>query len=148
MFRDRPLVGHGFGHYNEAKLDYLHDHSIQMPLEMARPYDQHNVFLNLLVETGLLGMGAFAAVLILWIRDAWRLACSPTAPLWVRQQGLLFLALGANYLSNGMFQDVAVMSSVHMLLFFVAGVTAALRPQTEVAEATLPALDTRFAPVR
>ena len=33
MFRDRPLLGHGFGQYNTAKVYYLHDRSLQMPLE-------------------------------------------------------------------------------------------------------------------
>ena len=48
------------------------------------------------------------------------------APLWVRQQGLLFLALMAAYLTNAMFHDVSRMPAVNMLLYFVAGVTAGL----------------------
>jgi O-antigen ligase len=138
MFRERPLLGHGYGQYNTAKVHYLGDRSTDLVLESSRPFHQHNVFLNLLVETGLLGMCAFTVVLAFWARDAWRLASSATAPLWVRQLGVLLLALGANYVITGMFQDVAVMSSVNMLFFFVAGTTAAMRPQLENATALLP----------
>ena len=144
MFYDRPLMGHGFGQYNAAKAYYFNDRSLDMPLEKARPYHQHNVFLGLLVETGLIGMGTFALVLFIWTRDAWRLARSGTAPLWVRQMGLLFLVLAANYLVSGMFQDVAIMPSVHILLFLLAGATAALRDRVE-CRATIPVARTRLA---
>ena len=47
---------------------------------------------------------------------AWRLWRSDDAPLWMRQQGLLFLVLAANYLANGMFQDMTIIPMVHMIL--------------------------------
>jgi len=128
MFLDRPLAGCGFGHYRDEAGNYLADRSTAMPLEKARPYHQHNVFLALLTETGLLGMGLFLALLVLWTRDAWRLWHTPSAPFWARQQGLVFLALMGNYCANAMFQDVSIIPMVNMLLFFAAGLTAGLRP--------------------
>jgi hypothetical protein len=66
-----------------------------------------------------------------WTRDAWRLWSNAALPLWARQQGLLMLiALGA-YFTNGMFHDVSVQPMMNMTLFFLAGVTARLRPLTE-----------------
>lgn len=127
MFRDRPLLGYGYGQYLNEHVNYLADRSTDLPLERARPYSQHNVFLALLVETGLLGMGLFVLLLALWTRDAWRLWRRDATPWWARRQALLLLALGACYLPNAMFHDVALMPMGNMLLFFVAGLTAGLR---------------------
>ena len=100
----------------------------------ARDYIPHNVVLSLLTETGLVGLGLFVAMVFL---DPRRLAVVADAalPLWARQQGLLMLiALGA-YFINGMFHDVSVMPMMNMTLFFLAGVTAGLRPLLEPAAA-------------
>lgn len=126
MFLDRPLLGCGFGQYLEQNADYTSDRSSELVLEKARPFVQHNTFLALLTETGIAGAGLFAAVLILWTRDAWRLWRRQSAPLWARQQGLLFLGLVANYAINAMFHDVSIIAMVNMLLFFCAGVVTGL----------------------
>ncbi len=127
MFKDRPLFGCGYGQYMNEHGKYLSDRTTKLALETGRPFVQHNVFLNLLVETGLIGMVLFIILLILWSRDAWRLWHSPGAPLWARQQALLFLTMMGAYLSNATFQDVALMQMANTLLFFVAGLTAGVR---------------------
>ena len=134
MFLDRPLFGCGLGHYSDQSCYYLADRSTALPLEKARPYCQHNAFLSLLTETGLLGMGLFLTLLGVWIRDAWRVWRSGAAPPWARHQALLFLALVGSYLANAMFHDVSIIPMVNMLLFFMAGVTAGLRPFCEPAK--------------
>jgi O-antigen ligase len=126
MFLDRPLLGCGFGQYQEVSGDYTSDRTSQLVLEKARTYIQHNVVLSLLTETGLVGAGLFVTLLAMWTHGAWGLWQSPTAPLWIRQQGLLFLALMGNYGANAMFHDVSLIAMVNMLLFFSAGVTMAL----------------------
>ena len=131
MFLDRPLAGCGFGQYLQESRPYFSDRSTDLPLEKARPFVQHNVLLALLVETGLLGAGLFLSMLLLWARDAWRLCRAAPAPLWARQQALLLLVTMAGYLANGMFQDVAMIPTVNMLLFFMAGLTASLRHLAE-----------------
>jgi hypothetical protein len=75
----------------------------------------------------LAGMGLFAALLLLWTRDALRLWRAPQAPVFARRVALVFLALEVNYVVNGMFHDVAIIPMVNMLLFFLAGVTEGLR---------------------
>lgn len=134
MFLDRPLLGCGFGQYMDESKYYLHDRSTTLVLEKARPYCQHNVFFSLLTEMGLVGMGLFVALLFFWTRDAWRLWRCLTVPLWVRQQGLLMLALLGNYLANGLFHDVSLIPMVNMVLFFLAGVTRGLVPLVEEAD--------------
>ncbi len=130
MFLDRPLLGCGYYQYKTEHLNYLSDRSTSLPLERAREFIQHNVALSLLTETGLLGLGLFAAMLFFWARDAWRLWCNATLPLWARQMGLLLLIALGVYLLNGMFHDVSVLPMANMTLFFLAGATAALRPLT------------------
>jgi O-antigen ligase len=128
MFLDHPLFGCGFGQYKEHDIEYLDMVVGDLDLEKARPYHQHNVFLAMLSQTGLLGFGAWMIMLGLWTRNAWRLWSSRQAPLWARQHALLFLALLAAYSFNGMFHDVSIISMVNMLLFFVAGVCQGLVP--------------------
>ncbi len=126
MFLDRPWLGCGYGQYDLERLPYLADRSSDLPLEKTYPYTQHNGFLALLVETGLAGMGLFILLLVLWIRDAWRLWANATAPLWVRQTGLLLLAAMGAYLPNAMFHDTNIIDGVNLLLFFLAGTVVGL----------------------
>ncbi len=131
MFLDRPLTGCGLGQYRHESAPYFSDRTTDLPLEKARRFHQHNVVLSLLVETGLLGAGLFLLLFYYWVRDAWRLHRSTTAPDWARQQAILFLATVAGYFANGMFQDMSLISMANMLMFFMAGLTAGLRPWTQ-----------------
>lgn len=131
MFLDRPLLGCGFSQYPKESANYVSDRSTSLPLEKGRGYVPHNVLLSLLTETGLLGLVAFVMLVSLWGRDAWRLWRLRSAPLWARQQGLLFLTVLAVYFINGMFHDTSVVPMAHMTLFFLAGVTAGLRPMLQ-----------------
>jgi O-antigen ligase len=135
MFLDRPLLGCGFGQYDMESRPYFSDRSTDLPLEKARRYDQHNVFLALLAETGLVGAGLFVMTLAFWARGAWQLWQSDGESLAVRQCGLLFLATLGVYLANAMFHDLALISMVNMLLFFLAGITAGLSPAPHASRA-------------
>jgi O-antigen ligase len=145
MFKDRPFFGAGFQHYREAAAPYLSDRSTELELEKVRPYIQHNVFLSQLTEIGVLGLGLFLMTLGLWTRDAWQLWTNQELPLWRRECGLLFLAVLANYVVNGMFHEVSVIPMVHMLLFFAAGMIESVRPRAQFARtsARVPSADWR-----
>lgn len=125
MFLDRPLFGCGYGQYPVAQIDYLSDHTTDLPLGKARPYVQHNVFLSLLTETGLVGMVLFVGVLAFWTIDANRLRRENSIGPQAQTLGILFLAMMCYYVANGMFQDIALMPQGNMLLFFLAGVAEA-----------------------
>ena len=133
MFLDRPVFGCGYGQYGTEHENYVSDRSTSLALERGRGYSSHNLPLSLLVETGLIGLTFFATILFFWGRDAWRLWRDASLPLWARQTGLLFLAALGVYLVNGMFHDVSVVMMVNMAFFFLAGVTAGLRPLTAPA---------------
>jgi O-antigen ligase len=140
MFLDHPVFGCGYSQYKPEHLNYLSDRSTELVLEKGREYIPHNVVLSLLTETGLVGLGMFLAIIFFWARDAWRLWQTKTAPLEVRQQGLLMLVVLGTYFLNGMFHEVSAVPMANMLLFFLAGVTAGLRPwlQTAVNQNTAP----------
>jgi O-antigen ligase len=138
MFLDRPLLGCGYGQYLHENSDYVEDRSTDLPLPKARPYVQHNVWLSLLTETGLAGMLLFTTLLVMWARNAWRIEHDAAAPAWVRAEALLLLAMLAAYGANAMFQDVSLIPMVHMLLFFMAGLSEGLRRYVGAAQVTRP----------
>jgi O-antigen ligase len=147
MVEDRPLFGCGFGQYLPEHKNYLADRSTELVLEKCRPYSPHNLLFGIVTETGIVGLGLFLALLVAWSRDAWRLWRAVESPLWMRQQGLFFLAVLSAYLVNGMFHHIALIPMSNLLLFFVAGMNAAVRPvsgDAEIMAARLsPASDTQ-----
>lgn len=166
MFLDRPIAGHGYGHYFETSEPY---HAIRrhgLPLENVRPYMQHNVFLSLLVDLGLIGLLCHGLFLISVGLSAWRLANqggigsqASAIPEALRVRGTLgatALGLWCGYVINGLFHEISIIEMMHMYLFFFAGlaVTAAstgvgvlaerraVRPETNVRSiGTLPATE-------
>jgi O-antigen ligase len=73
MFLDHPLFGCGFDQYSRTHREYLADRSTPLVLETARGRLPHNVFMAVLAETGLVGLGLFLSLLALWAWDAWKL---------------------------------------------------------------------------
>jgi O-antigen ligase len=128
MFLERPIFGCGYSQYKTEHLNYLADRDSKLVLEKGRGYIPHNVVFSLLTETGLVGLGLFLTIVILWALDAWHLWRLNTTPLAVRQQGLLMLVALEAYFVNGMFHDVSAVPMANMTLFFLAGMTAGLRP--------------------
>ena len=68
MLKDAPVQGHGFGHYFQHVKPYYAIRSYGLPLEIARNYNQHNVLLSVAVDTGLIGLVMFTALLVNWVR--------------------------------------------------------------------------------
>ena len=104
-------------------IDYLTKRSFDLPLAKATTYVQHNIFLSLLVETGLIGVSLFCLVLFFWVKDGWKLWYAKDLPLWQRQFGMLSVLMVAAYFPNGMFHEMSVIPMLNMLMFFVAGLS-------------------------
>jgi O-antigen ligase len=121
MFKDRPLTGHGFGRYDESKHRFHTDRSYGLPLEEARDYVQHNVFLSVLVDTGLIGLGLVLSWLIMLGGVAWTMARNVRTGPESRFVGMLLLGTLVAYVANGMFHDVLIIPMVHMFVFFLGG---------------------------
>jgi O-antigen ligase len=125
MFCDHPVLGVGFGRFYDAKLPYLSDRRQQIELESIRGLHHHNTLLSILTETGLVGIAAFMAVLIAWVRAAWVLA-TRAEQQWYRAHGVLMVAILVNYLSSALFHDLTLLPSQELLVFLMAVFTVNL----------------------
>lgn len=135
MWRDAPLLGCGFGRYYDLKMPYLSDRSQQLELESLRKLDHHNTLLSIMVETGLVGITLFIALLAAWTRSAWQLYSAADLPMWERSQGLFQLAVLINYMSSALFHDLTLLPTEHWPLFLTAGVSATLLARRSAAMA-------------
>jgi O-antigen ligase len=126
LFEEYPVFGCGYGQYLASAKPLFSERFSEMPVDQAKQYIQHNIFLSLLTETGLVGLLLYAAVLVSWCSLAWRLWRDATRPLVERQQGLLLAAALISYVTSGMFQDMTIIAMVHMLMFVQAGIARGL----------------------
>ncbi|MEM9586241.1 MAG: O-antigen ligase family protein [Planctomycetota bacterium] len=151
MFQDRPITGHGFGHYFAESPPYHTDRGYGLPLEQARPYMQHNVLLSLAVDSGLLGVLPMMLWFAIVCRSTWltlRESSKPrelsksnesSGPYEATQMALMSLGILAGYVTNGMFHDVIVIPMMHMFLFSFAGLQINVRQHGLEANATMQA---------
>ncbi len=123
MFCDHPLLGVGYGHYLNHNRAYLADRDVDLPLEKAKPYIQHNVFLAQLVDCGLIGLAMMGILLIAWTLLGIQLARDGSAEPERREIGVALLAFLFAYVINGMFHDVSLIEMVHMFLFAMVGIS-------------------------
>ena len=126
MFKAKPVFGHGFGHYFEHNGPYHNDRSYDLPLPAVLDYAQHNTFLMLLVDTGAVGLLAYAGLLAMLAGAGWQLAKRRDLPLEGQQIGLILLGTIANYVCNGMFHDLVVIPMVQTFLLFIAGIAVTI----------------------
>ena len=132
MFQDRPMLGVGLGHYPIEKYPYLQDPTSSSPLSATRGYEQHNVFLAYLTETGLVGTIPLLIMLTLFFRASWRLYHDPDAPEFARRAGGLGCAMAIAYIMNGLFHDVSVIPMAQTMLLFTAGLVTNVTTRHEV----------------
>ena len=128
MVLDRPLWGCGFGQYLPEHENYLADRSTELVLEKSRPYSPHNLLFGIVTETGLVGLGLFLALLAaLGIRCLAAVALPSRRRSGCGSRGCSFSPCLSAYLVNGMFHHIALIPMSNILLFFAAGMNAAVR---------------------
>ncbi len=120
MFQDRPIIGHGFGHYFEHNGPYHDTRRYGLPLDEVRTYAQHNTFLAILVDAGLIGILLYLSIFAILAAVGWRLAHEQTHPE-AQRIGVLLSGTLVVYFCNAMFHDVLVIPMVQMFLLFIAG---------------------------
>ncbi len=130
MFKDHPVAGVGFGRFYDTKLPYLSDRSQSFELESLRDLHHHNTFLGLLVETGLVGLCGYIAVLLGWCRIGLSMASSPDHEANLRAMGRFLLVALAVYLPSALFHDVSHIFQDQWLLFTIAGLAVATCEQS------------------
>ncbi|MCO8120369.1 O-antigen ligase family protein [Stieleria sp. TO1_6] len=126
MFKDKPLMGHGFGHYFQHHDHYHTIRQYGIPLERVRKYGHHNVFLAFLVDSGLIGFTLFVSLLVMLFGYGWSMACYGAGTVARRRVGLFCVAVLASYFPNAMFHDMTIIPMVQLFLFATAGLTLAI----------------------
>ncbi len=114
--QEHPFTGVGYGRFAEARQSLQQDPTTRaLPPEMM----QHNVFLAILAETGVLGLVLLVAILVLMFRESLRLyrklpedAPGPLS----RSLVVLFWVTLTNYVTISMFNDTTTD-------FFTTGLT-------------------------
>lgn len=152
MFKDSPIIGHGFGHYFEHNAPYHNNRGYDLPLEKVRTYVQHNTFLSILVDGGLFGLSMFVTILAMFVAMAMKIIRQGTHSRESLHIALVMLGTMVIYFSNAMFHDLIVIPMVQMFLMTIAGLTVnaatrgVIRPVP--GPATMPAVTDRKTPVR
>lgn len=123
MFKDAPIVGHGFGHYFEHNDPYHNHRGYDLPLEKVRQYVQHNTMLSILVDGGMVGISLFLGVLAMFAVAAMRIIRQNSYPREAVHLALVMVGLLTIYFANAMFHDLIVIPMVQMFLMATAGLT-------------------------
>jgi len=135
IFFQNPFLGVGFGHFRDVAPSYATD--VNTPsYEFASTAMEHNNFLSLLSETGLIGLVLFVVLLVILFRISYRLYKRlPTTAIGPVSRDILVLywILFAVYLVDGMFRETSVYPFTNSLFFAFSGLVVALhwllRPQ-------------------
>jgi putative inorganic carbon (HCO3(-)) transporter len=120
IFKDYPLTGCGF-----KCVDVLHTQYPDPSGYIARLKGMHNNVVQLLVDTGILGLGAWLAIWVAYIFNAYKklgqLAIND------REKGLVIGSLAAvlGFLTGGLFETNFYDSEVAMMLYFIMGISMA-----------------------
>jgi O-antigen ligase len=138
MIKEHPLSGVGFAQYNKYKKPYHQVEQYELPLQAGLPYMQHNVMLSYATEMGLLGLLAATAM---WAGMAWRVYQLWNAPEPAFDQlcvALLLMTVLLNYLVNGLFHDVSIITGANLSLLVAAAMTGRFTPQTAALPRATP----------
>jgi len=135
IFEDCPVFGVGFGHFRDVAPRYARE--VDSPFyTFASPAMEHNNFLSILAETGVIGLGVYVVLLIAILKLSIRLyqKLPTSAPGFVgRDVIVLFWVLFVIYNVDSMFRETSVHPFTNSLFFGISGVVAALdwmlRPQ-------------------
>jgi len=139
MFQDHPWIGVGIGNYAAAYSAYALPHWYEA-LGHA-----HNVWINLLAETGILGFGAFALFWLSLFRYALRAAQDPAASAY-RRALAIGLVGSLTYLTvHGLFDNLFVQHLQLQLALLAGGLVACSHEERKPAAASTPSQEQPFA---
>jgi O-antigen ligase len=117
MFLEAPLLGHGphtFGLFHKT------------------PW-AHNLYLEVLAEQGIVGLGAFIGLMVGGMRMAWRVYCTAVGEMRLIGAGVLAALIG--FCCASLFELSLVRQWVVAALFILIGMVAQLSiSQTHIKE--------------
>ncbi|MEJ7892823.1 MAG: O-antigen ligase family protein [Solirubrobacteraceae bacterium] len=114
VFEDHPLQGVGLGGFQEASASYVLQPGqlSAVDLIVERPHVVHNTYLQLLAETGIIGLVLYLATLLAFLAASW-------------QAGRLFDARGDPGLETLARSLFVAQISIMAALFFISGASTA-----------------------
>jgi len=120
IFRDYPITGCGF-----KCVDVLHSQYPDPSGYIARLKGMHNNIIQLLVDTGILGLGTWLSIWVAYFLNIYKKWEQIT--LNDNTKGLIMGSLAAvfGFLAGGMFETNFYDSEVVMLLYFIMGISMA-----------------------
>lgn len=125
LVSNHPLLGVGLGNFQAAYGDLLVPGLPLLPYFFGVPEEAHNLFLNLAVEVGLVGAGAFAWLLAVALLQTWRTSRSAD-----RQVRAWSLGLGAGLVAilvHTLVDVIVYQGLAAILLFTYLGLIDAMR---------------------
>ncbi len=138
---DSPFFGVGFGHFRDhasmASADPTSSH-----IRFASQQMEHNNFLSIMTETGVIGLLLYAAVLWMLFKSSLRVyrRLSPTGTGWItRDLVVLYWIMYANYIIDAMFRETSVDPFNNTLFFALSGVILAIDYMLQSGQALGPA---------
>jgi len=123
IVRSHPLTGVGFGHFIDYQVQMPHDPQSLAGLRLVMVV-QHNVFLTMASEAGLIGLVGLLAVFIAVFAESVSLyrKIPPTATGWLSREFVVaFWIIMLNYVICGMFRDMLWEIPSCVLLWSMAG---------------------------
>lgn len=140
IMAEAPLTGVGFGHFVDKQLSMPRDPG-EMSGEPTGVLVQHNLFLNMLAETGVIGFTLTVLVFLLLWRQSYQLY--QKIPVGARGDisrdfVVLFWVILANYLTDAMFRDPLWDVFTNAMLWSLAGVVVCFNRLLEPQPLDLP----------
>jgi O-antigen ligase len=144
MFCDHPITGVGFGHFRDYAASFPQDPTSKY-IRFGSRLMEHNNFLSILAEGGIIGLAIYLLVLLAIFRHSLRLyrRIPLEASGWVsRDLVILYWVLLVDYLIDGMFRETSVDPFNNGLFFAFTGLILAvdylLDYRSEPAKAMFP----------
>ncbi len=140
IMAETPMMGVGFGHFVDKQMSMPRDPG-QLASEPTGVLVQHNLFLNMLAETGLIGFALIVIVFFLLWRQSYQLykKIPPDAHGDVsREFVVLFWLILVNYLTDAMFRDPLWDVFSNAMLWSLAGLIVCFNRLLEPQPLDLP----------
>ena len=136
IIKDNPILGIGLGNFHEKYLEYL-PKTIKTPLEYA-VIKPHNLYLNLWLETGLLGLVSFIWLIVNFYRINLKKSIinypsQRLVGLWPKLSIINISAMTA-LLTQGLFDTPYFKNDLSMLFWILIGLIIISRRDARVVE--------------
>ena len=132
MIAAHPVAGVGFGRYgfSDHKTDYLTgvgNIGAEWAASIGIP---HLEFIHIAVLTGLLGLGLYLLALKACFSSLWAAYTDVHASPFARTMALYVLAMLVSLVTSGLFVDFIAYNYFAALVYFLVGLTSAMRPDS------------------